>query len=171
MGRLDQFKQAVQVSIEGEKVQLESLGDDPAFHIVPRKFSREHAAKIARLEVDSAGDLPASLVTKLRRLHKEHGNRIPNEIIEAEMTDEEIVQLANANMGDPDITTRAARERILHGVSWQDLSDEPGPMTEEIANLILESPTVTQEVLEAVAAMNPTSATTSSESSETSSNG
>lgn len=171
MSRLDAFKQAVQMTVEGDRVALQSVPSDEPFHVTPRKFSKQHTAEIQRLEVATTKDIPPSLQAKFRRLHKKYGRKIGEEILEAELTDEEIALMGYAGFGDPEAAYAAEHARIMYGISWQDLSDEPGPMTDEIAELIQESPEVTEEVLQAIADINPSSARVTSDSSGTSPNG
>lgn len=167
MSRLDAFTKAVYQTVEGEAVALESVPSDPPFHIRPRKFSKKQAAEIQRVEGTAAVTIPVSLQSKLRKLHNKHGERISEDVLEEELNDEEVGMLMQTSLGDPEAMYRAEHMRIMYGVEWQDMSDEPGPMTDEIADLIQESPEVTDEVLQAVAELNPPLSRKTPDSSET----
>lgn len=166
MGRYDAFKKAVELTIIGDPVTLASVKaeDGTEFHITPRKFSKENAAKIRRLQT-RIKDLPPSLVGKIRKLQKEHGAKLSDELLEKELTDEEQMLLLQSQ--DPERTHRCELEKLVCGIARQDLSDEPGPMTEEIAKLILDAPTIAEEILKAVDELNPISVPKSSDSSGT----
>lgn len=167
MSRLDTFKKAVQLSVEGDPVTLQTLkgpgGEE--FHITPRKFSKKNAARIRKMLIETSTTMPASLQAKIRRLNKEHGSDMSEELIEGALTDEEMAELTK--VADPSEKYEIEHAKIVFGVALQDFSDEPGPMNDEIADLILESREVADEVLAAVDELNPPFVATTSESSET----
>jgi hypothetical protein len=150
--RLDKFRKAVALSVEGERVTFQSIGDGD-FHFTPRKFSKKHAAKLRQLQIQGVSGVSPKLSAKLQRIQKEHAGDGLEEAIAAELTDEELTTLMTSM--DPEAQTEVEKRRILYGVAEQDLSDVPGPMTEEIAELIMENRDVAQEVLDAVDALNP----------------
>ena len=155
MSRLDVFKRAVQLSVEGDPVALQSIKgpDGEEFHVTPRKFSKKHAAKIRKLLMASAEGVSPSVAAKIVRLRKEYGDDITEEILTEALTPEELAALTAHS--DPDLQYQVEQAKILYGIAEHDLSDPAGPMTQEIVDLILESRDVAKEVLEAVDALNP----------------
>ena len=165
--RLDVFKQAVQLTVEGDQVTLQSLKgpDGEEFHITPRKYSKKNAARIRKLMIEASTSLAPSIQAKIRRLHKEHGTDITEEILENALTDEEMA--ATTTVADPNQKYEIEHAKLMFGIAKQYFSDEPGPISDDIADLILESRTVADECLEAVDKLNPPFAEQTSDSSET----
>lgn len=158
MSRLDVFKAAVQLTVEGDAVTLASLKgpEGEEFHVTPRKYSKKDAARIRKLLMQSSGTVPASVQAKLLRLHKD-GATITEEMLAGAMTDEEMLMLYQ--VADPESAIAVEREKLMRGIAEHDLGDVPGPMTAEIADLILDSRDVADEILAAVDALNPFSVT------------
>lgn len=153
--RLDAFQQAVHLTVEGDETTLTSVpgANGEEFHVTPRKYSKKHTAKLRRLSMDGAATAPASLQVKIRRLKQQHGDALTDEILSQELTDEDMAALAHAI--DPEGQYEIERAKLIYGVARQDFTDEPGPMTEAVADLILESRAVTDEILALVDGMNP----------------
>jgi len=159
MGNYDAFRKAVELTVIGEPVELESVTapDGRVFHVTPRKYSKAHAAKIRRYLVGAARAVPSSLHAKFRAIKKQYGDELTEEIIEKELTPEEQATLIESSTND-DGSYDMERSMILYGIHEHDFGDEPAPMTEEIADMIMDSPDVAQEVLKAVVELNPPSA-------------
>ena len=150
--RLDKFRNAVALSVEGERVTFQSIGDGE-FHFTPRKFSKKHAAKLRQLQIRGVSGVSPKLSAKLQRIQKENAGEGLEAAIASELTDDELKTLMTSI--DSDAQCELEKRRIVYGVAEQDISIEPGPMTEEIADLIMENSDVAQEVLDAVDALNP----------------
>jgi len=161
------FKKAVQISVEGEPVVLQSVKspDGEEYHITPRKFSKKNAAKIRGMLIESSHDIPAPLQAKMRRIRKDHPEDMTEEVIEAALTDEEMAELSSVN--DPNEKYEIEHAKIIYGIALQDFSDPPGPMSGDIADLVLEAPLVADELLKIVDDLNPPFVEKSSESSGT----
>jgi len=153
--RLEAFQQAVQLTVEGDEVALTSIAmpEGEEFHVTPRKYSKKNAAKLRRLMMNGAASAPASLQAKIRKLKAEYGDELNDEILSRELTDDDVAAISNTI--DPEGQYEVERAKILYGIARQDFTDEPGPMTEQVADLILESRKVSDEVLALIDGLNP----------------
>lgn len=166
--RLDVFRKAVQLSVEGDQVTLQSIHgpDDEEFHVTPRKFSKKAAAKIRSMLMESSTSVDPKLQTKIRRLKREKaGEEITEEMIESMLTDEEMASLYTVK--DPREKYEIEQAKLIAGIALQDFSDPPGLMSAEIADLVLEAPDLADEILKVVDELNPPFLQKPSESSGT----
>lgn len=163
---IEKFRKAVQLSVEGDPVTLSLKGSEgEEYRIMPRKFSKKHAAKLRSLLLSSASHVSPALQSKIMKIKQEHGTTITEEVLTAALTEEELSALMTS--ADAEGQYEVERRKILYGVAWHDFGGAEEPMTEEVADLILESRAIAEEVLAAVDAMNPPYPDQTSSSSET----
>lgn len=151
---LDKFRKAVQMSVEGDPVTLSIKGaEGEEYRIMPRKFSKKHAAKLRSLLLTSASHVPPALQSKIMKIKAEHGTAVTEEILSEALTEDELAALMTS--GDAEGQYEVERRKIIYGVAWHDFGGAEEPMSEDVADLILESRAIAEEVLDAVDAMNP----------------
>jgi hypothetical protein len=153
--RLDMFKQAVQLSVEGDEVALTSVKgpDGEEFHVTPRTVSKKDAARIRKLLTQAAVSLSPAVRGRVIRSNASADGELDQKKLMEALSDEDLAAVFSGS--DDEAVIEVLRAKLLCGIARQDLSDEPGPMTEEIAELVLTAPAVADEILGLVDALNP----------------
>lgn len=156
VSRLDMFTKATHLSVEGDELTLTTVHgpDGEDFHVTPKKFSKKDAAKIRKLLTRTAVALSPAVRGRIIRAKKDAPGEFDQKELMDSLSDEDLAALF-AESADDESVLEVQRAKLICGIARQDFTDEPGPMTPELADLVLEAPAVADEILAAVDELNP----------------